>query len=497
MPNSIFNGNPTYLPPINWGLTGYTPPAQGIQASAGQTPYDRWLYSQNSRLGNLGLPSYTDMYAATNPNYAHANTPPIAPVGVAPGSNGVYNTNPYQPPTETVTPPWVNPVAIPTPTPVTWDNTWPGPTYDPTAPTPLPWVDPHVPSPTDPLPLPTPTPAPTPQPPIPDNEGPPRLPPLIPPQQPIAPPSTPEPTYQPPAPEPTYQPPQTAEVVVGPYSNTPQSAEETARLAIRAQLQGLVASGDQEAALNYMNQNGITSGQFEEMLAYNGSPITSGSPYGWLANASQNTGIPVAGLTYASPEEVDQFISWQQNTPNSMTNQTGAELTAAQGITDPYSNATIRDNALQTIRTQSGLQSIRNANGNDWTPEYQSYTPQSAPQPSPLTQVQSSVNTVGPAPIVQESQQPQYQQVAGSFVNQDTGDIVTYDSNGAHTSTGRIDPSWLAAHQPAPVQQPTQQQVDRWDLHSDNRARGGLIKLSQKYASGGGVNALAGKYNLY
>ena len=113
--------------------------------------------------------------------------------------------------------------------------------------------------------------------------------------------------------------------------------------------------------------------------------------------------------------------------------------------------------------------------------------------------MQSSVNTVGPAPIVQESQQPQYQQVAGSFVNQDTGDIVTYDSNGAHTSTGRIDPSWLAAHQPTPqpTQQPTQPQVDRWNLNSENRARGGLIKLSQKYAAGGGVNALAGKYNLY
>lgn len=472
MPNSIFNGNPTYLPPINWGLTGYTPPAQGIQASAGQTPYDRWLYSQNSRLGNLGLPSYTDMYAATNPNYAHANTPPIAPVGVAPGSNGVYNTNPYQPPTETVTPPWVNPVAIPAPTPVTWDNPWPGPTYDPTAPTPLPWVDPHVPSPTDPLP------APTPQPPIPDNEGPP--------QQPIA-------------PEPTYQP-TSYETVVGPVDHTPMSPEEIQRLAIRAQLQGLVASGDQEAALNYMNQNGITSDQFEEMLAYSGSPITSGSPYGWLANASQNTGIPVAGLTYAQPEEVDQFISWQQDTPNSLNGQTGAEMTTAQGITDPYANATIRDNALQIIRTQRGLQSIRNANGNNWTPEYQSYTPQAAPQASPLTQVQNSPNTVDPAPIVQA--QPAYQQVAGQFVNQDTGDIVTYDSDGRHTSTGRIDPAWLAAHQPASpsaqAQTQTQPQTTSpWYGDSDNRARGGLIKLSQKYAAGGGVNALAGKYNLY
>ena len=467
-------------------------PELGIQASAGQTPYDRWLFAQNTRMGNIGLPSFSSPYTAVNPSNPYAS-PNINPMGTAPGSNGVYTTNPYQPVPYPTPFPWQDPVEAPGPAPMEGPNPWPGPTEDPTAPTPLPWEDPvpaYNPQ-QPPVSPPYQPPAPTPQPPIPDNEGPPRLPPLIPQQ-----PPTPAPVYQPPAPEPTYQPSQTAEVVVGPYSNTPQSAEETARLAIRAQLQGLVASGDQEAALNYMNQNGITSSQFEEMLAYNGSPITSGSPYGWLANASQNTGIPVAGLSYASPEEVDQFIAWQQGTPNSMTNQTGAELTAAQGITDPYSNATIRDNALQSIRTQSGLQTIRNANGNNWTPEYQSYTPQAAPQPSPLTQVQSSVNTVGPAPIVQESQQPQYQQVAGSFVNQDTGDIVTYDSNGAHTSTGRIDPAWQAAHQPTP-QQPTQQQVDRWDLHSDNRARGGLIKLSQKYASGGGVNALAGKYNLY
>lgn len=452
MPNSIFNGNPMYLPGVQYNFEDYVAPELGIQASAGQTPYDRWLFAQNTRMGNIGLPSFSSPYTAVNPSNPYAS-PNINPMGTAPGSNGVYTTNPYQPVPYPTPFPWQDPVEAPGPAPMEGPTPWPGPTEDPV--------------------------------------------PAYNPQEPPA--TTPAPVYQPPAPEPTYQPPQTAEVVVGPYSNTPQSAEETARLAIRAQLQGLVASGDQEAALNYMNQNGITSGQFEEMLAYNGSPITSGSPYGWLANASQNTGIPVAGLSYASPEEVDQFIAWQQGTPNSMTNQTGAELTAAQGITDPYSNATIRDNALQTIRTQSGLQSIRNANGNNWAPEYQSYTPQTAPQPSPLTQVQNSVNTVGPAPIVQESQQPQYQQVAGSFVNQDTGDIVTYDSNGAHTSTGRIDPAWLAAHQPAP--QPAQQTVAQpaswWDTNSENRARGGLIKLSQKYAAGGGVNALAGKYNLY
>lgn len=497
MPNSIFNGNPMYLPPVQYNFADYTAPTLGIQASAGQTPYDQWLYTQNHMIGNIGLPSFSAPYTAVNPSNPY-QAPSIQPMGTAPGSNGVYNTNPYQSPAPSPTPlPWQEPAQIPTPAPLPGPNPWPGPTEDPTAPTPLPWEDPvpaynpqQPPAPPPPYQPPTPTS----QPPIPDNEGPPRLPPLIPPQQPSA--APPPPVYQPPAPQPTYQQPQTAEVVVGPYSNAPQSAEETARLAIRAQLQGLVASGDQEAALNYMNQNGITSSQFEEMLAYNGSPITSGSPYGWLANASQNTGIPVAGLSYASPEEVDQFISWQQNTPNSMTNQTGAELTAAQGITDPYANATIRDNALQTIRTQSGLQSIR---GGSWTPEYQSYTPQAAPQPSPLTQVQSSVNTVGPAPIVQESQQPQYQQVAGSFVNQDTGDIVTYDSDGVHTSTGRIDPAWLAAHQPAP--QPPRQTVAQpsnwWDTGAENRARGGLIKLSQKYAAGGGVKSLAGKYNLY
>jgi hypothetical protein len=454
MPNSIFNGNPMYLPPVQYNFEDYTAPALGVQASAGQTPYDRWLYAQNSRLGNLTLPSYTTSYAASNPNYTYGSMPTIPPVGVAPGSNGVYETNPWTPSTEPVTPPWAEPPSIPAPEPYPYPNPWTPPT-EPT---------------------------------LPDNEGPPRLPPVVhPPYQPPQ-PTAPEPTYQPP--EPTYQPqPTSYETVVGPVDHTPMSPEEIQRLAIRAQLQGLVASGDQEAALNYMNQNGITSGQFEEMLAYSGSPITSGSPYGWLANASQNTGIPVAGLSYASPEEVDQFISWQQDTPNSLNGQTGAEMTTAQGITDPYANATIRDNALQIIRTQRGLQSIRNANGNNWTPEYLSYTPQAAPQPSPLTQVQNSPNTVGPAPIVQETQQPQYQQVAGSFVNQDTGDIVTYDSNGAHTSTGRIDPSWLAAHQPPRTQ--TQSQPG-YDFTYNDRARGGLISLSRKYAAGG----LASKYGV-
>lgn len=461
MPNSIFNGNPMYLPPVQYNFEDYTAPLPGVQASAGQTPYDRWLYSQNSRLGNLTLPSYTTSYAASNPDYMYGNMPTIPPVGVAPGSNGVYETNPWTPPTEPVTPPWAEPPSIPAPEPYPYPNPWTPPTE------------------------PTPT--------IPDNGGPPRLPPVV------------HPPYQPPqptAPEPTYQPqPTSYETVVGPVDHTPMSPEEIQRLAIRSQMQSLVGSGDREAALNYMIQQGITPSEFNEMLSYNGSPIPNNqSAENWLINSAQQTGIQVPGLSYASPEEVQQFLQWQGDQQNPLGGGLISDVWAAQNIEDPYSNSRLADLAQTAIASQTRLQDSRNANGKNWTPEYQSYTPQvapqAAPQPSPLTQVQNSPNTVGPAPIVQAAPpQPVYQQVAGQFVNQDTGDIVTYDSDGRHTSTGRIDPAWLAAHQPPrqQVQPPTQTQAHSpWFMDSENRARGGLISLSQKYATGG----LASKYGV-
>lgn len=414
MATSIFNGNPMYLPPVQYNLQDYIAPDLGIQASAGQTPYDRWLFEQNSRMGDISLPSFSVPYTAVNPSNPY-QAPSITPAGTAPGSGGVYDTNPYQPP---------------------------APVYQPPAPTP--------------------------------------------------------------APEPTYQSPQSTEPVVGPYSNAPQSAEEIARLAIRHQMQSLVGSGDREAALNYMIQQGITPNEFNEMLSYSGSPIPNNqSASNWLINSAQQTGIQVPGLSYASPEEVQQFLQWQGSSQHPLYGGSISDMWAAQGIEDPYTDPRLADLAQDAIASQTRLQDSRNSNGMNWTPEYQNYTPQdSAPQTSPMTQVQSNpamVQAPAPAPVPQAPPQPQYQQVAGSFVNQDTGDIVNYDSNGVHTSTGRVDSAWQAAHQPAP--QPTQQTVAQpsnwWDANSENRARGGLIKLSQKYASGGGVNALAGKYNLY
>ncbi len=400
MPNSIFNGNPMYLPPVQYNLQDYTAPDLGIQASAGQTPYDRWLFAQNSRMGDISLPSFSAPYTAVNPSNPY-QAPGITPVGAAPGSGGVYDTNPFQPVTPT-----------------------PPPTSS-TAPT--------------------------------QSSG------------------------------------ASGKVVAGPFSDAPVSAEDQAYYDFRKKMQDLVASGDQEAVLRYMVDNGVTREQFNDALTYSSSPINASgqTANNWLIGASQNTGINIPGMEYASPEEVRQFLDWQQSQTNVLTNQNIGDSWLAGGIADPYSNQRLVDNAQDAITREKALAAQRTG----YTPAYQTY---STPT-SPMTQVQSNpamVQAPAPAPVPQAPPQPQYQQVAGSFVNQDTGDIVNYDSNGVHTSTGRVDSAWRAAHQPAP-QQPTQQQTDRWDLNSDNRDRGGLIKLSQKYASGGGVNALAGKYNLY
>ncbi len=268
---------------------------------------------------------------------------------------------------------------------------------------------------------------------------------------------------------------------------TPLTAAEQTRRDQRTALQQLVGAGDQAAVLRYMADNNLDATFFADALNYSGSPTSGRTSENWLIGAAQNTGADVRGLSYASPEEVQQFLAWQQ-AQTGLTGTNIGETWAAQGITDPYADQRLTDSAQEIIAREKRLLATRQG----YTPEYQTYSTPARP----LTQLQSNPSVV--APVTPAASAPAYQQVAGQFINEDTGDIVTYDSNGVHTSTGQIDPAWASAHQApaaAPVvAPPAQVPEDRWNTGSDNRARGGLI---QKYAVGGGVQSLAGKYNVY
>lgn len=382
-PLSIYSPYVTPMPWVDFQEQPYVPGDPGPLASAGNTAYDRWLYHHNMALQNQTLPSYNSNYNSYLPQNP-INGPPGTGVYTPPPSNYPVPEG-YTPPEEPI---YSSPAPVPT------EPQLPFPEY-PGYPT--------VPG------VPTPTPVPT-----------------MPGATPTPSPSTP---------------------VVGPSGGSvQQTPAEAARLAARAHIQGLVAAGDQEGVIQYMSSQGIGVDEFNEMMSYNGSPITSGTPQNWLINASQTTGLSVPGLNYASPEELNSYITWQ-GTQNGITGQNIGAQWEEEGI-NPYTNPTITGNAQTALST-----------GN--TQWQQPAQPQN-PEPT-----QPEATSVGPST---------YQQVAGSFVNPDTGEIVTYDSNGVHTGTGQIDPEWAQQH--------------------TAHARGGLVSMARKYGAGRGVNGLAQKYNI-
>jgi hypothetical protein len=424
MPNSIFNGNPMYLPPVQYNFEDYTAPQPGVQASAGQTPYDRWLYAQNSRLGNLTLPSYTTSYAASNTDYPYGSTPAIPAVGSTTGSGSTNTATPWPPAAPTTSTAPVPPTAA-----------------------------------------------------VQDSGG------MV---------TFPDGSQGYPA---GY----TGTVIGGGsidsngnyITSGPLSDADRQWASDRAAVQNLVASGDQIGVLQYLQDHSLDANFFNDALSYSGSPTGGRTAQNWLIDAAQNNGGAVTGLSYASPEEVKQFLDWLRTQDNVLTNQNIGESWSAAGITDPYDNQRLRDIAQEVIAREKALQNNRAS----YVPQYQTFrSPET--QQAPLTVVQSNPQVIEassaptqPPVTTQAPQQPAYQQVAGQFVNQDTGDIVTYDSNGRHTSTGRTDPAWLEAHQPPRTQNQSQ---PSYDFTYNDRARGGLISLSQKYAAGG----LASKYGV-
>ncbi len=87
MPNAPLTAFQSYIPAVpstNFDLSAYTAPLIGDQASAGMSPYDKWLYTQNQRLQKVILPRYESTY----------NAPLTTPIQAAPGQDTYSSTSP-------------------------------------------------------------------------------------------------------------------------------------------------------------------------------------------------------------------------------------------------------------------------------------------------------------------------------------------------------------------------------------------------------------------
>jgi len=363
-PLTQFAAPPTVLPQVASPWESQTPANYGTGTFSGNTPYDKWLYSQNQRLQNMVLPDYPTQYASYMPQ---------API------NSTPTDNTYQQPS--TVPSTVTPVSTPASAGLTT------------------FAD--------------------------GSQG--------------------------------YAAGYTGSVIGGGRVDTngnyitqePITAEEQLRRNNLTNLQNLVTSGDQAAVLSYMQDHNLDSAFFNDALSYAGSPTaaTGRSAENWLISAAQANNSEVPGLSYASPEEIRQFLEWQQN-QEGLTGQRIGDTWTQQGITDPFADQRLIDTAQQAIATEKSRQA---ASVQGYTPAYQSYD--TAVQPaSPLAQVQAAPAVASPVPAAAAVTQPAPQQTLASMGFGDS---------------------------------------------SNDHARGGLISMAKKYASGGYVGSMASKYGVY
>lgn len=226
------------------------------------------------------------------------------------------------------------------------------------------------------------------------------------------------------------------QTVVGPASTAPKSQEEIAYETQRKQIQDTVASAaSPQEGLQALASQGLDYKALNDALSYSGSPLGNQSVADYIRSNAVDGVSPIEGIKAYKPAQVTNFIETQNTQVNPLTHEVANYDTA---------NEQYRLLVQETMEREQRLAAQRGQVAPEWTAPVQ---PVAAPTPAPAA---PSITVAGPA----AAPAPAYQKVAGQFTNSDTGDIVTYDSNGVHTSTGQRDPAWGATQAPAPVPQP-------------------------------------------